>query len=60
MKTREAIAAEVADLKATQALQLAILARLDKVASNPTVKVLGGMLATALVTWLASRGLVLK
>ena len=57
---REAIAAEVADLKATQALQLAILARLDKVASNPTVKVLGGMLLTALVTWLASKGLVLK
>jgi len=57
---REAIAAEVADLKATQALQLAILARLDKVASNPTVKVLGGMLLTALVTWLASKGLVVK
>lgn len=53
---REELAAKVDALTSTQATQLAILGRLDKVASNPTVKVLFGMLATALVTWLASHG----
>jgi hypothetical protein len=54
---REALAAEVADLKATNATQLAILGRLDKVASNPLVKTLGAMLATALITYLATHGI---
>lgn len=50
------LAAGHATLNEKQDLQLAILARLDKVASNPTVKVLAGMAATAALTWLASHG----
>ncbi len=57
---REALAAKVDVIGASQQVQLAIMERLDKVASNPTVKVLGGMLLTALVTWLASKGLVVR
>ncbi len=57
---REALATKVDRLTATQEIQLAILGRLDKVASNPTVKVLAGMIATALLTWLASHGGSLK
>jgi hypothetical protein len=53
-------ASKVDRLTATQDIQLAILARLDKVASNPTVKVIAGMVATAILTWLASRGGSLK
>ncbi len=53
---REALAKEVSDLKATNETQLAILGRLDKVASNPLVKTLGAMLATAVITWLATHG----
>ncbi len=57
---REELAAKVDALTTTQATQLAILSRLDKITSNPTVKVLAGMAATALVTWLASHGGSLK
>ncbi len=53
---RQELAAKVDALTETQATQLAILGRLDKVASNPTVKVLAGMIATAVLTWLASHG----
>jgi chromosome segregation ATPase len=53
---REDLAKEVADLKATNATQLAILSRLDNIAKNPLVKTLGAMLLTALVTWLATHG----
>jgi septal ring factor EnvC (AmiA/AmiB activator) len=53
---RQELASKVDSLTETQATQLAILGRLDKVASNPTIKVLAGMLATALFTWLASHG----
>jgi septal ring factor EnvC (AmiA/AmiB activator) len=57
---REELAREVADLTTTQATQLAILTRLDKITSNPTVKVLAGMAATAALTWLATHGGSLK
>lgn len=53
---RESLAAEVAHLRETNATQLAILTKLDKVTSNPTVKVLAGMAATAALTWLAAHG----
>lgn len=60
---REELAAKVdalalghAALDSKQDMQLAILGRLDKVASNPLVKTVAAMLATALVTWLASHG----
>ena len=53
---REALAEQVAQLTTTQATQLAILTRLDKITTNPTVKVLAGMAATAILTWLASHG----
>lgn len=57
---REELAKKVDGLTATQDMQLAILSRLDRVASNPTVKVIAGMVATALLTWLASHGGSLK
>ncbi len=53
---REALATKVDELAKTNETQLAILGRLDKVASNPLVKTVAAMLATALVTWLASHG----
>lgn len=46
---REELAAKVDKL-------LSIGERMEKVTKNPTVKVLGGMLATAALTWLASHG----
>jgi hypothetical protein len=49
------------DLKQDQQLKnqeasFAILARLDKVASNPLVKTLAAMIMTAVITWLATHG----
>ncbi len=46
---REALSEKVETL-------LGIAKRLDKIASNPLAKTLAAMLATALVTWLASHG----
>lgn len=57
---REALAVEVADLKKTNETQLAILARLDKVASNPMVKTVVTILVTILGTWAASKGIAIK
>lgn len=57
---REALAAKVDGLTSTQETQLAILSRLDKVASNPLVKTLAAMVATALLTWLAAHGVQVK
>lgn len=54
---REALAAKLDALSGTQEAQLAILSRLDKVAANPIVKTLAAMLATAVITWLASHGI---
>ncbi len=54
---RENVAKEVRDLKESQAVQLAILARLDRVASNPTVKVLLFLAGTAATGYLASKGM---
>jgi hypothetical protein len=54
---REALADKVDNLTKTQETQLAILGRLDKVASNPLVKTLLTVLGTALATWAASKGL---
>jgi hypothetical protein len=54
---REALAVEVAALTKMQETQLAILGRLDKVASNPLVKTVVTILGTALATWAASKGL---
>lgn len=56
-KKTDSIASEVTSLKATNETQLAILSRLDRVASNPLVKTMAAMLATALITWLASKGI---
>ena len=50
------LSAKVDALAVTQDTQLAILGRLDKVASNPLVKTLGAMLITAAITWLAMHG----
>lgn len=47
----------VEKLQAEMSLQTAILARLDKVASNPLVKTIATALGTAILTWLASKGL---
>lgn len=57
---REALAAQVVNLHESQAIQLAILTRLDSISKNPLVKVLGGMLLTAVIAWLASHGVTVK
>lgn len=54
---REALAAKVDDLSSSNAVQLAILTRLDRVFSNTSVKVILTVIATAATTWLASKGL---
>ncbi len=54
---RESLAVKVDSLTSTQETQLAILSRLDRVASNPLVKTLAAMFATAVLTWLASHGI---
>lgn len=54
---REALATEVKALTTMQETQLAILGRLDKVASNPVVKTVVTILGTAFATWAASKGL---
>lgn len=46
----------VESLATTQETQLAILTRLDKVASNPLVKTVATAVGTAILTWLASKG----
>ena len=56
-EAREALATKVDALTATQETQLAILTRLDKIASNPLVKTIVTILGTALATWAASKGL---
>lgn len=47
---------DVAALKETQATQLAILVRLDKVAANPMVRRVAYTIATALLGYLAAKG----
>jgi len=54
---REALAKQVETLSATNETQLAILSRLDKIASNPTIKIIATVAATALTTWAASKGM---
>lgn len=54
---REALASKVQELTDSQAVQLAILTRLDKVASNPTVKVLLFLAGTAATGYLATKGI---
>lgn len=53
----DALAADIATLSATNSTQLAILSRLDRVTSNPMVKTVAAMIATALITWLTSHGI---
>lgn len=53
----DTLAADLSKLAAANDAQLAILSRLDKVASNPIVKTLAAMLATAVITWLATHGI---
>lgn len=57
IEAREALATQVDELVKTNAVQLGILSRLDKVTQNPLVKVVATMLATAVLTWLAARGI---
>lgn len=59
-KTVEEIAVNQAALAKTNDTQLAILARLDKVASNPMVKTVVTILVTILGTWAASKGISVK
>lgn len=54
---REALAAEVRDIKRTNEAQLAILSRLDKIASNPTVKLILFALGIVATGYLTSKGL---
>ncbi len=54
---REDLAKQVAALATSNATQLAILSRLDKVAANPTVKLILFALGTIATGYLASKGL---
>ena len=54
---RGELAAKVDALNASQELQLAILGRLDKIATNPHIKLILAVLATAAMSWAASKGL---
>lgn len=54
---REALAVEVRDIKRTNEAQLAILSRLDKIASNPTVKLILFALGIVATGYLTSKGL---
>lgn len=54
---REALAAKVDAIAKTNETQLAILARLDKVASNPTVKLILFAIGVAVTGWLMSHGI---
>lgn len=54
---REDLAKQVASLATTNAAQLAILSRLDRLAANPAVKVLLFALGTVATGYLASKGL---
>lgn len=53
----DGVVAEVDGLKMSQQLQIDILTRIDAVIKNPLVKTMAAMLATALVTWLATHGI---
>jgi len=54
---REELASKFEELATDQKLQLAILSRLDKVASNPVMKVTIAIVAGIVTSWLANRGL---
>ena len=49
-------AADIDELKAMQVQQMAILARLDKVAANPLVRKVAYGIAMLFLAWLASKG----
>lgn len=55
---RQELAMKVDDLVDKQDTQLAILVRLDKITSNPIVKTIATILATAITTWAATRGFI--
>jgi len=60
VKDREVVAGlvkDVAQLTADQKIQLEILKRLDAVAANPHFKIILAIVATALGSWAASKGL---
>ncbi len=56
----DSVEAKVDALTASQSLQMTILTRLDAITQQPLVKTLAAMLATAAITWLASRGISIK
>ena len=57
---RQKLAKKVDGLDTKQDTQLAILTRLDKITSNPNVKIILAVLATAALSWAASKGVVVK
>jgi hypothetical protein len=54
---RESLKETVDDLAKSNAVQLAILERLDKVAKHPTVKIVLAIIGFLGASWLAARGL---
>ena len=54
---RQELATKLDALTESQAVQLAVLARLDKIATNPHIKLILAVLATAAMSWAASKGL---
>ena len=57
---RQDLAKTVDALTTTNATQLAILSRLDKVASNPTLKLVATVIAAMFLQWAATKGLASK
>lgn len=55
-EAREALATKVDELTTSQSVQLAILHRLDAITSNPQVKIILTIAATAMASWAASKG----
>lgn len=54
------IVTDVADLKETQARQLAILERLDKVTANPMVRRVAYAIGALIIGWAVSKGYLTK
>lgn len=56
---RAALREQLEKLAAINSAQLQILSRLDAITKNPLVKTLAAMLATSLITWLATKGIAI-
>ncbi len=56
VSARQTLAEKVDELDAKQDAQLAVLARLEKLASNPIVRQVATAVGTAILVWLSAKG----